>query len=317
MRAIKINKWLTILVLLAITLFIINPKDCISATSNGLRIWSVNVVPALFPFFILTRIIIVLNQTSIPTLDKFTTKFFHAKHSGLVYFLSLLSGYPIGAKMISSYYDNGIIDQQTASKMFSFCSTSGPMFIIGTVGIGVFGNATIGYIILVGHICGSFLNGLCYRGKTSSNGNFKLKLTKTNFNDIVFDSINSILLVGGYIVFSAVVLQLLQEVGITSAIAKGISNITHCDYDLAYSVVCGIIEITNGLILLGQTLCNTTVKMIVASGLIAFSGICIMLQSLGYLNKIGIKKSTILLQKTTQTIFTILATFLIGLLFKI
>ena len=77
---------LTIVIMLAITLFIINPRVCIEATNKGLRVWLVNVVPALFPFFILTRIIIFLNQTSIPALDNFTNKCFRVNNSGLVYF---------------------------------------------------------------------------------------------------------------------------------------------------------------------------------------------------------------------------------------
>ena len=157
MLKLRTNKVLTLVILLAITIFIISPKICMKATTNGLHIWLINVVPALFPFFILTRIVIALNQTSIPVLDKFTTKCFRTNNAGLVYFLSLLSGYPVGAKLISSYYENGLIDKAGAKKMFCFCSTSGPMFIIGAVGIGVFGSAKAGYILLIGHILGSFL----------------------------------------------------------------------------------------------------------------------------------------------------------------
>ncbi|MBO5910128.1 MAG: hypothetical protein J6Q15_01320, partial [Clostridia bacterium] len=154
MYKIKSKVWLTLVILIAITLFIISPKACMESTLKGLRVWTINVVPALFPFFILTRIIIMLNQTSIPILDKFTTKCFRTNNAGLIYFLSIISGYPIGAKMISSYYDIGAIDKATATKMFSFCSTSGPMFIVGTIGIGVFADVKIGYILLLGHIMG-------------------------------------------------------------------------------------------------------------------------------------------------------------------
>lgn len=302
---------LTIIIMLAITLFIINPSVCMQATSNGLKVWLINVVPALFPFFILTRIIIFLNQNSIPALEKFTNKCFRVNNSGLVYFLSLLSGYPIGAKLISGYYESGAIDKNTACKMFSFCSTSGPMFIIGTVGIGVFGDAKIGYILLLGHIVGSFLNGLLYRGKITPPTSPKNSLTKTSLNEIMYDSIKSILLVGGYIIFSSVIIQLLQLTNCLPFITKLICNITTFDYTTVYSFLCGLIEITNGLIMLGNSAVNLSIKIILASIIIAFSGICIMLQSTSFLNKIGIKKRTMLLQKTTQAIFTGLATTLI------
>ena len=304
----------TIIILLSITLFIINPKTCMNATSNGLRVWLINVVPALFPFFILTRIITALNQTSIPTLDKFTGKFFRTQNSGLVYFLSLLSGYPIGAKMISNYYELGAIDKSTAIKMFSFCSTSGPMFIIGTVGIGVFGDAKIGYILLLGHIIGSFCNGLLYRGKNMPSNQFTPKITKTSLNDIMYDSIISILLVGGYLVFASTTIELLKISNILPLITNLICKIPCFEYNSVYSLLCGIIEITNGLIMLGNATISLNISIILASFIIAFSGACIMLQSVAFTNKIGIKKSTILLQKFTQAIFSTLATTLIVLL---
>jgi sporulation integral membrane protein YlbJ len=293
-----------------------NPKTCMNATSNGLHIWLISVVPALFPFFILTRIIISLNQTSIPPLDKFTSKCFNTQNSGLIYFLSLLSGYPIGAKMISTFYENQALDKQSATKMFSFCSTSGPMFLIGTIGIGVFKNVTTGYILLLGHIIGSFLNGLLYRNKPTSNTQFQPNITKTSLNDIIYDSIISILLVGGYIIFASVIIKLLELAYILPTIANFICNITHFEYNAVYSVICGIIEITNGIIMLGSSNINLNIKIILTSALIAFSGICIMLQSMAFTGKIGIKKSTMFLQKFTQAIFSAISTTLIILLFK-
>lgn len=305
---------LTLVALLAITLFIISPRVCINATSRGINVWLVNVVPALFPFFILTRIVIMLNQKSIPVLDRFTSKCFNTSNAGLTYFLSMLSGYPIGAKLISSYYENGAIDKTTATKMFSFCSTSGPMFIIGTIGIGVFGDARIGYIILIAHIIGAFINGLIYRGEKEKCLQIISTNTNINLNEIMFDSINSILLVGSYIVFSSVIIELLSLTNVLPTIANFICAITSFNYDIIYSFLCGIIEITNGLIMLGGINFDIKIKIILASIIIAFSGICIMLQSLGFLNKIGIKTHTIIKQKITQTIITSIITFLIVLL---
>jgi len=314
MFKLKSKSTLTILVLLSITLFIINPQSCMDSTSQGLKIWLINVVPALFPFFILTRIITAFNQTSIPVLDKFTTKFFHTQNAGLVYFLSLLSGYPVGAKIISNYHETGLIDKRTATKMFSFCSTSGPMFIIGTIGIGVFKDAKIGYVLLIGHIIGSFLNGLLYRGKDTTTNQFKNNITKVSLNDIMYDSIISILLVGGYIIFASVIIRLLELTNILSLFANFICLIPIFDYNTVYSTLCGLLEITNGLIMLGSTTISLELKIILSSIMIAFSGLCIMLQSSAFLNKIGIKKSTMLVQKVTQSILTGIATAIIVLI---
>lgn len=75
-----------------------------------------------------------------------------------------------------------------------------------------------------------------------------------------------------------------------------------------------MIEITNGLILLGGTTIGLNIKIILASIIIAFSGICIMLQSTAFLNKIGISKRTMFVQKITQAILSGLATTMLVLI---
>lgn len=284
------------------------------ATSKGLHIWLINVVPALFPFFILTRIITALNQTSIPVLDKFTSRCFRTSNAGIIYFLSLLSGYPVGAKLISSYYQNGVIDKTSAKKMFCFCSTSGPMFVIGAVGIGVFGSAKVGYIILIGHILGSFINGLIYRGKDIKRNICTAQISKTSINEIMFDSINAILLVGGYIVLSSIVIQMLQITNILPLICAIICKILPLNQELINSILCGAIEITNGLVMLGAANANIAIKIFIAAFIIAFSGLCIMMQSVSFLDKVGLKTRELILPKITQAIFSSIITYLIAIL---
>lgn len=309
----KSKTFITLLLLLIIILFILNPSICMQATLNGLKVWLINIVPALLPFFIITRIIIALNQNSITPIDKLTYKCFHTKNAGLIYSLSLLSGYPVGAKLISNYYEMGIIDKPTATKMFSFCSTSGPMFIVGTVGIGVFANAKIGYILLLGHIVGSFLNGLIYRGKISVVAqSCAPPPSKNALSDSMYDSIISILLVGGYIVLAFVIIEILKLTNILPLISTLICKLPlNLDYDIVISFLSGLIEMTNGLISLNATNISLPLQVVLSSILIAFSGVCIMMQSDAFLQKIGIKKRTMLLQKLTQALLTALVSLVI------
>ena len=314
MSKLRTNKAITLVILLAITVFIISPKACMQATTKGLHIWLVNVVPALFPFFMLTRIIIMFNQTSITILDRFTSKCFRCNNAGLIYFLSLLSGYPVGAKLISSYYENGLIDKASAKKMFCFCSTSGPMFIIGAVGIGIFGSVKVGYVLLLGHIVGSFLNGLLYRGQTIDKINYQPKISKVSINEIMFDSINSILLVGGYIVLASISIQMLHITNILPVISMIICKILPLNQNLVSGALCGIIEITNGLVILSLVDVSMVVKIVISSFVIAFSGVCIMMQSVSFLERVGLKTRDMILPKITQAIFSVIATFLIVIL---
>jgi len=86
-----------------------------------------------------------------------------------VFFLSILSGYPVGSKIIADLYKSNEISKTDAIKTASFCSNSGPMFILGSVAIGMFANKTMGILILISHIFGALFNGVIYRNLGANN----------------------------------------------------------------------------------------------------------------------------------------------------
>ena len=92
--------------------------------------------------------------------------------SSYILFMGIITGYPMGAKLCADCYEKNLITKEEIVRINSFTSTSGPMFIIGSVGIGLF-NPTAGIIIFVSHVLGALLNGLIYR-------NYKRKVRTTN-----------------------------------------------------------------------------------------------------------------------------------------
>ena len=58
--------------------------------------------------------------------------------------------------------DNAI-DEAAATKMSVFCSTSGPLFVAGSVGTVMVGNKTAGTILLLSHVLSAVFNGVLFR----------------------------------------------------------------------------------------------------------------------------------------------------------
>ena len=58
--------------------------------------------------------------------------------------MSILSGYPIGAKIIHDLYSKDLITEEDAKRMSIFSTTSGPIFIIGAIGVGMLKNYKLG-----------------------------------------------------------------------------------------------------------------------------------------------------------------------------
>lgn len=269
----------------------------------------------MFPFFILTRLLVNIAEIKSNPLDKFFCKTYRTPSGSLyIFFLSILSGYPMGAKLISAMYENGQIDSNQAKKMLSFCSVSGPMFIVGTVGVGILNSYKAGIIILICNIIASLLNGLIYRGKICNDKKQNYQQIKKDnlLSDSVYDSLQSILMVGGFIVLSFLAIDILKNLQILPVISNTISWVSHnkLSADMVESVLSGLIEMTRGIIDLNCTSITLASKTIIASALIGFGGVSIMMQSLSFLNKLKIPAKTMFLQKLTQGFICILITFL-------
>ncbi len=237
-----------------------------------------------------------------------------------IFFLSLLSGYPVGAKMIGEMYENNYINSADAKRMLAFCSMSGPGFIVGTIGALFLKSFKAGIIILIANILASILNGFLYRGKkVESKKELNIKYEqKTNIlESSVYNSLISILMVGAYIVISFLLIDVVKNLGIISFLANIISSVFNIkpSQHIVESVLSGLIEMTRGLNEIGASNLGLNLKIIISSGMVAFGGFSVFLQSLNFINKLSISPKYILLQKTSQGILASIIAFILTLIF--
>ena len=304
----KYSTFLSIFVLYIIINIVIFPDLYISQTLNGITAWAFNVLPSVLPFIFLTK---VLSQLG--TVEKFSNifskpceKLFKTPAvSSYVFLMSIISGYPVGAKMTADLYEAGKISKRDAFKMTSFCSTSGPMFIIGAVGIGMLKNVTFGYIIMISHIIGALLNGLLYskinvkEDKTPLQN--KAAKNSADLSSIVLDSALSIISVGTIIAIFFVIITSLSP--IFNLLPSPLASILE-----------GLIEITKGCIDISSSI-NSIWSVAACTFVISFGGISTILQSITMLNKLNMPIKLFVLQKITHAILaTIVSVILIVVL---
>lgn len=233
--------------------------------------------------------------------------------SGYIYLMSILSGYPVGAKLTCDLYNNHQIDYGQAHRIIAFTSTSGPLFILGTVAIGMFGNPQIGYVIIIAHFLGALLNGLIYRKyltKTKTNGIEKLNVNTPNKNileETMYSSIKSILIVGGYVSLFFMIITVLNHYHILNPINYLICKILpSINPSVVSAITNGVIELTKGCLDLSTL--NLSPKLVapILTGLVSFGGISIFLQASTFLNSININLKYYFLQKITHTLISVL-----------
>lgn len=318
-KLLKSNKLIILSLLIVCILFIINPALCANSCLNGISVWALNVLPVLFPFFIITKIIVNLSDNKPNPMDKFFNKLYNAPNGSFsTFFLATLSGYPMGAKLICEMYNNKQIDSENAQKMLSFCSVSGPMFMVGTVGVIMLKNYTAGIIILISNVIASLINGLLYKGKKTTHiYNTTSRIKSFSLADCVYDSLISILMVGAYIVLSFITIDLLENLHVIQFLSNTICSVFRFKLrpNIVSSVIKGFLEITRGILDLSNASVNIVIKTIISSGLIGFGGISIMLQSINFISHLKIPIKVIIIQKITQGLIACLISIPLSILF--
>lgn len=283
----------------------LNTKVFISAALNGISAWAFNVLPCIFPFMIITKIIISLDNIEKickPFTRPFSLLYGTSSDSAYVFFMSILAGYPVGTQMVCSLYENGKISRTQALRMCSFCSNSGPMFIIGTVGTLLLKNTTIGLILFTSHILSALINGIFYRKITSQNDNKQqnsvINSSNFSFGEIVSSSVQAILNVGGIICFFFIIIEALSP--IFSLLPDTIMPLFE-----------GCIEMTRGCI--DASTLSPYIAAIICSFLISFGGFSTILQSMAITKKLRMPTWLFSVMKFSQGLISAAVTALLML----
>ncbi|MDD2445472.1 MAG: hypothetical protein PHX09_01525 [Clostridia bacterium] len=322
-RVLKKAYWLLSgLIILIIIALALTPDIYINACFQGILIWATVVLPSIFPFLFFTKILTDLHIINIIA-ERFTifTKLFRTPPiSAYAFLTSILSGYPVGAKIVSDLYENGSINKEDAFKITTFTSNSGPMFILGSVGIGMLLSRKLGLIMLFSHIIGAVLNGLLYRNHKEKINSFNYvnkNIYKSSFQlaQTMWNSISSILIVGGYICIFFVLIEMLNYLNVFPIISLFFSSVTNLDNTVLLGILNGIVEMTHGCIDIAKLGLEQFWSTIICCGLITFGGIATMLQAITFLQKFQMRFGFFIKQKITHTFFSVLICTMFLLIF--
>lgn len=312
------NFILIISILLCIFFMVIKAEISMLSFLEGIRIWAIKVLPSLLPFFLLTKL---LSYTNFVTntgklLTPITNKLYGVGGvSGYIYIMSIISGYPVGAKLTSDFYKSKIINSRQAITITSFTSTSGPLFVLGSVAIGMFHNSLLGIIILVSHYLSAIINGFLYRKKSTVMISAQTTKESDNFlQDSMLNSITSILVVGGFIALFYMILSIALECSLFTPLTNFL-ELFNIDKNISISIISGLVEVTTGCIFLSKLNLPIIVIAVILSFLISFGGFSIHAQAYCFLKSFNMPYLLFLLQKFTHAISSSLITFILVIIF--
>ena len=294
-------------------LLILFPGDIVEAARAGLMLWFNNVLPALLPFIIGTNILAAVGFVGLlgKLLDPVMMALFRVPGAGgFALVTGMMSGYPMGAKTAATLVQSGHVSTSQAWRLAAFCNNSGPLFILGAVGAGLFSNVGVGYFIMFCHYAGAIAVGFVLARFVGREGG-PVRVSSEDKNALVYggrefrrrpkpfgeilgtsvkNAMETIVVVGGYIVLFAVIVRILDILGtfeVALALSRPLLERLGVESALLSGVMVGAVEMTNGALRLSEA--DVSAQTIAAlTFVISFGGFSIHAQSVSFLSKAGV-----------------------------
>lgn len=287
---------------------IIFPTQTLEASLRGVNIWWGTVFPSLLPFFITAELLIGFGVVRFigVLFEPIMRPVFNVPGVGsFVWAMGMASGYPAGAKLTARLRQEQQLTRVEAERLVSFTNASNPLFIIAAVSVGFFHDASLGFLLAIVHYSSNALVGVCMRfyrrepkehrhqersSKSLTKAFQALHETRIKdnrpfgklFGDAVIQSVQTLLMIGGFIIIFSVFSALLFQIGIANFASEIIGilfSMLSLPNELALPFFSGIFEITLG----AQLIANSGVdrllpQAILVSIMLAFNGFSVQAQ---------------------------------------
>lgn len=290
--------------LIATAALVISPGEAINGAKDGLALCFNVIVPSLFPFFVLSSLVVDLGLAGYlgRALEPVMRPLFRVNGScATALALGFIGGYPVGARTAITLYRQGQCSRAEAQRLLAFCNNSGPAFILGVVGAGVFQSGRVGILLYLTHMAASCIVGLVFRfygpreaGETRAAPTFQAKRFTTAFTQAVTGAMTSTLNICAFVLFFTVALRLLTLTGVLPALAEMLGHAfapLGFDAQWAGRLLTGLVELSSGVAgLTGSG--HLAGRAAMAAFMLGWAGVSIHCQVLAFLADSGLSSGT-------------------------
>lgn len=302
-----ISKIMICLLVTILFFIILLSEDVVESVSFSISIWKDNLFPTLFPFFIISNLLINYGFVYYIglLLNNIMQKYFKLPGCcGFVLAASLFTGFPSGAKYTKDLVEKKLITIKEAESLLTFTHYSNPLFILGMIGTTLLNNKILGLIILISHITSGLIVGIIL----NKNNKIAVNNTKNDFKysnktfgelltDSIFDSLNTMFLLLGIVTIFLIITTIINKLIPLSPILRVILS--------------GILEMTQGVKLASTLLIPDILKIMLMTGFISFGGLSVHMQVLGLISTQKIKYKPFLLSRILHSIIAMLFAFIL------
>ena len=222
------NRFINIILLFILVYYLLNNNLIIDNVLDYSKLFLTRLFPVSFTFYIIIGLLIDYG------IIEYINNSLHIKNINLfVYIISMINGYPSGAKYAKDLLDREIINLETANKILMFSHFPNPLFITSTLNI-IINNKTINRNILLSLLLSNLIIMIIYSKKnyytlnSNDNDDFANNLIKE-----INNSFKTIIIIYGTSLFfdliSSMILNIFKFRGIN------------------YVIVCGLFDLTKGI----------------------------------------------------------------------
>jgi len=252
-----------ILILLMASALILFPQMTVTGAQTGLMICAHAIIPALFPFFVITNMLCALGYTE--------------KFGGSYLLFSLIGGYPVGVQTIANQYRSGIIRKEDAQRLILYCNNAGPAFIFGVVGHRLFKSFWAGLALYLIHAASAFILGkTIFRGNSTKTGIQPDMAEKPAFSKALTLSIRQAGMTAIHVCIFVVFFSILSTY-LRSFLPD------QWRHDRMIRFLLGCLELAGGIEVLSE-IPNQALSFCLAAFLLGFGGLCVTLQTFSILD---------------------------------
>ena len=280
-------------------LLLLCSADAAQAVRDALALCAQSVIPALFPFFVVSSLFIdlgcaaVLGRSLAPIMRRL---FGVSGAGGTAFLLGIIGGYPVGGRTAGELYRSGQCEREECERLLAFCNNAGPSFILGIAGLGCFGSVRVGAWLYLIHVGAAVMVGLLFRSTSRQMGRPE-KTETPRWADALIEAVRggamSMVSICAFVVFFLVILRLFSR----------FTGIQH-------GAILGIVEMTNGIL----RLANDRRGFIWAAGLLGWGGLSVHCQTAAVLSGSGLSLKRYFIGKALQAAISMAAAWPVSLL---
>lgn len=293
----------TIAVIILCSLLLLFSESCSKGAQNGIGFCLNVLIPSLFPFMAISSFLIKsgLSEQIGKPFAKITKAVFGLNGSfAPIIILSMIGGYPVGAKGIYALKKYGAANESETKKAAMFAVCAGPGFLVNFIGVSLYHNETIGVIILISQIISVIILGIpinLFSEKDSNNNYFIAKKNTLPFStalvEAAADSSKGMLGICSFVILFSAYTAIFGEI---------------INDDLTKKLIFCLLEVCSAVNNISQ---NSSVELVAFA--IGFGGLCVHFQIFSALGDVKINKTIFFVIRIIQGAITALLTH-IGLM---